>query len=123
MPDRRHAFSLACALAGLAPALAQAQDAAAGAQDFLQCADCHSPTSSDGVGPGLKGVFGRRAGAVAGFKYSDAMAKSTLVWDATALDNFLADPGKALPGTAMNWPGESDPKARADLIAYLKTLK
>jgi cytochrome c len=51
------------------------------------------------------------------------MAKSTIVWDDTALDNFLASPQKALPGTSMAFPGEDDPKARADLIAYLKTLK
>ena len=110
------------ALAALVP-LAQAQDAAAGGMAFQQCADCHSPGANDGVGPGLKGVVGRRAGTVAGFKYSDAMAKSTLVWNDTALDNFLADPKKALPGTAMDWPGEPDAKARADLIAYLGTLK
>lgn len=114
--------------AGLAALLlcaagAHAQDAAAGGMAFMQCADCHSPGANDGVGPGLKGVFGRRAGAVAGFKYSEAMGKSTIVWDETALDAFLANPAKALPGTAMQWPGEADAKARADLIAYLKTLK
>ena len=113
---------LACALAALAP-FAHAQDSAAGGMAFQQCADCHSPGANDGVGPGLKGIVGRRAGSVAGFKYSDAMAKSSLVWNETALDNFLADPKKALPGSAMDWPGEPDAKARADLIAYLKTLK
>jgi cytochrome c len=123
MPSIRSLLPLACAIAGLACAPARAQDAAAGAQEFLQCADCHSPGTNDGVGPGLKGVYGRRAGTVAGFKYSEAMARSTVVWDETALAGFLADPQKAMPGTAMNWPGESDPKARADLIAYLKTLK
>ena len=123
MPALRSFAALACVLAGTALAPAHAQDAAAGGMAFMQCADCHSPGTNDGVGPGLKGVFGRRAGSVAGFKYSDAMAKSTMVWDETALGNFLADPKKALPGTAMDWPGESDPKARADLIAYLKTLK
>ncbi len=117
---RNAAIPLACALAGT---LAHAQDATPGGAAFIQCADCHSPGSADGVGPGLKGVVGRRAGSIAGFKYSEAMAKSALVWDDTALDNFLASPAKALPGTAMDWPGESDAKARADLIAYLKTLK
>jgi cytochrome c len=123
MPALRSFAALACLLAGTASAPARAQDAGAGAMAFMQCADCHSPGTNDGVGPGLKGVVGRRAGSVAGFKYSDAMAKSTIVWDETALGNFLADPKKALPGTAMDWPGETDPKARADLIAYLKTLK
>lgn len=118
---KRPLLTAAIALLGLANA--QAQDAAAGGMAFQQCADCHSPGSGDGVGPGLKGVFGRRAGSKSGFVYGPAMARSTIVWDDTALDNFLASPQKALPGTAMAWPGEDDPKARADLIAYLKTLR
>ena len=111
------------ALLGLASAGAPAQDAAAGGMAFQQCADCHSTGNNDGVGPGLKGLYGRRAGSKPGFIYSPAMAKSTVVWDDTALDSFLASPQKAQPGTTMGWPGEDDPKARADLIAYLKTLK
>jgi cytochrome c len=107
----------------LASTFAQAQDAAAGGMAFQQCAECHSPGNSDGAGPGLKGVYGRRAGAKAGFEYSPALAKSTVTWNDTALDNFLASPQKAQPGTSMQWPGEPDAKARADLIAYLKTLK
>ncbi len=111
------------ALLGLASAGVSAQDAAAGGMAFQPCADCHSTGNNDGVGPGLKGIYGRRAGSKSGFVYSAAMAKSTVVWDDTALDNFLASPQKAQPGTTMGWPGEDDPKARADLIAYLKTLK
>src|SRR3978361_668471 len=91
--------SLALALA-LALASAQAQDAAAGGMAFQQCADCHSPGNSDGGGPGLKDGSGRRAGSKSGFVYSPAMARSTIVWNDTALDNFLASPQKALPGTA-----------------------
>jgi cytochrome c len=107
----------------LAAAGAHAQDAAAGGMAFLQCADCHGPGTGDGVGPGLKGVVGRRAGSKAGFAYSPALAKSAVVWNDTSLDNFLADPAKAQPGTSMAFPGVADPKERADLIAYLKTLK
>jgi cytochrome c len=116
-------FLLLAATALLGLASAHAQDAAAGGMAFMQCADCHSPTGSDGVGPGLKGIFGRRAGSKAGFLYSPALKKSTVVWDDTALDNFLTSPQSAQPGTTMAWPGEDDPKVRADLIAYLKTLK
>jgi len=118
LPQLFVATSLALCLTG-----AHAQDAAAGGMAFMQCADCHSTTASDGVGPGLKGVVGRRAGSKAGFAYSPAMAKSTTIWDDKSLDAFLTSPQKAVPGTAMAWPGEDDPKARADLIAYLKTLK
>ncbi len=112
------AVTLSLGLAG-----AHAQDAAAGGMSFMACADCHSPGTADGVGPGLKGVYGRKAGAKPGFVYSPAMAKSTTVWDDKTLGAFLANPREALPGTTMGFPGEDDPKARADLIAYLKTLK
>ena len=112
------ATPLVLALAG-----AQAQDAAAGGMAFQQCAECHSPGADNGAGPGLKGVYGRRAGTKAEFVYSPALAKSALVWNDVALDNFLANPQKAQPGTSMQYPGDDDPKERADLIAYLKTLK
>ncbi len=104
-------------------ASAHAQDAAAGGMAFQQCAECHSPGSADGAGPGLKGVVGRRAGGKAGFAYSPALAKSTLVWDDKTLDAFLANPQKAVPGTSMAYAGDVDAKERADLVAYLKTLK
>jgi cytochrome c len=66
---------------------------------------------------------GRGAGKAEGFSYSTAMAKSTLVWDAKSLDAFLANPKAAVPGTSMDFPGVSDAAERANLIAYLATLK
>ena len=102
---------------------ARAQDAAAGGMAFQQCAECHSPGSAAGAGPGLKGVAGRRAGSKDGFIYSPAMKKSTVVWDAATLDAFLADPRAVVPGTTMAYAGDDDAKERADLVAYLKTLK
>lgn len=112
---------LATLLAASVPA--PAQDAAAGGMAFLQCADCHSPGASNGVGPGLLGVAGRRAGSFPGFTYSAAMAKSTVVWDARSLNDFLAAPQKVVPGTAMAYPGDDDAKDRADLVAYLLSLR
>ncbi len=111
------------ALALLALAGAHAQDAAAGGMAFQQCAECHSPGASDGNGPGLKGVFGRRAGSKDGFIYSPAMKKAAVTWDDKTLDAFLADPRAAVPGTTMAYGGDDDAKDRADLVAYLKTLK
>ena len=107
----------------LAGAAALAQDAAAGGMAFQQCAECHSPGASDGAGPGLKGVVGRRAGAKDGFIYSPAMKKATVVWDEATLAAFLADPRAVVPGTTMAYAGDDDAKERADLVAYLKTLK
>ena len=110
--------SLAIALAS-----AHAQDAAAGGMAFQQCAECHSPGTGDGAGPGLKGVFGRRAGGKDGFEYSAALKKSAITWDDKSLDAFLANPQKSVPGTSMVFGGDDDAKERADLVAYLKTLK
>jgi cytochrome c len=107
----------------LAASGANAQDAAAGGMAFQQCAECHSPGNSDGAGPGLKGVSGRRAGAKDGFIYSPAMKKSTVVWDAATLSAFLADPRAVVPGTTMAYAGDDDAKERADLVAYLQSLK
>ncbi len=107
----------------LAAAGAHAQNAAAGGMAFQQCAECHSPGASDGAGPGLKGVLGRRAGAKDGFVYSAAMKKSAVVWDDKTLDAFLADPRAVVPGTTMGYAGDDDARERADLVAYLKTLK
>jgi cytochrome c len=102
---------------------AGAGDASAGGMAFIQCADCHSTTASAAQGPGLRGVVGRRAGSGADFHYSAAMAKSALVWDAKTLDTFLANPKAAVPGTSMDFPGVADAAERANLIAYLATLK
>ena len=104
-------------------ASAHAQDAAAGGMAFQQCAECHSPGTGDGAGPGLKGVVGRRAGSKEGFIYSPAMKKSTVVWDDATLAAFLANPRAVVPGTSMAYGGDDDAKERADLVAYLKTLK
>ena len=112
------ATPLVLALAG-----AQAQDAAAGGMAFQQCAECHSPGADNGAGPGLKGVYGRRAGTKAEFIYSPAMKKSTVVWDDRTLEAFLKDPREVVPGTTMAYGGDDDAKERADLVAYLKTLK
>lgn len=86
---------------------------------YSRCAACHS-LDYDRAGPRHCGLFGRRAGTVDGFAYSDAMKRSGIVWSESTLDRFIADPLKTIPGTAMGYAGVKDPKERADLIAYLK---
>ena len=120
-----HRLSLALAsfaTLAIATPFAHAQDAAAGKAVFAQCTACHSIDGSNGVGPSLQGVVGRKAGSLAGFRFSRAMKASTLTWDAASLDAYIADPQKALPGNVMPFSGIPDAKQRADLIAYLKTL-
>ena len=110
-------FCLAAPCAKASPA----GDPVHGKTVFNQCSGCHSATVQDKVGPHLGGVFDRKAGSVAGFRYSRAMAGSNIVWNEQMLDAFLAGPGKMLPGTSMPVAVRS-PQDRADVIAYLKSL-
>ena len=89
-----------------------------------RCVRCHDvgSYSGDTSGPSLNGVVGRKAGSVADFDYSPAMKGFGMDWTPAQLDAFLTDPNTAVPGTFMR-VRVGDPKERADLIAYLSTLK
>jgi cytochrome c len=116
----RRAVALALLLAAVS---ASAQDVAAGRAAFGQCAVCHATGSDNGAGPGLGGVLGRQAGALAGFRYSRAMKNFGKAWDAQTLQAYLADPQAVVPGNTMPFSGVADEKQRVDLVAYLATLK
>jgi cytochrome c2 len=110
----------------LAPAGARAAgDAAAGQELFAaNCAACHSLDPNDPrSGPYLKGVVGRKSAGVPDYEYSDGMAGANKVWDEATLNQYLANPQAVVPGTKMLFPGLKDDQQRADLIAYLATLK
>ncbi|HEY2530805.1 MAG TPA: cytochrome c family protein [Xanthobacteraceae bacterium] len=103
-------------------------DASKAQMPFQQCQVCHKvgPGAQSGIGPALNGIFGQKAGAVPGFNFSPAMkqaASKGLVWNAANLDKFLENPQGFLPGTAMTYLGLKDAQQRADVIAYLETLK
>jgi cytochrome c len=95
-----------------------AGDVKRGEEVYGRCLACHA-IAYDRTGPHHCGLFGRKAGSVPGFAYSEAMKKSGIVWNARTLDRFIKDPLKTVPGTAMGYDGVKDPKERADLIAYL----
>jgi cytochrome c len=111
----------AAALASL-PAPYNTGDLANGQSKFALCRSCHTITDGgpDLTGPNLYGVFGRKAGAKAGYSYSDVVKAAGFTWDAEHLDKWLADPRGFMPGTKMTFAGLKDPKDRIDLIAYLK---
>jgi cytochrome c len=116
---------LAVPLALGATVPAAAQDVAAGQRLWSQCRACHSlePGGRNGVGPNLHGVFGRRAGEVAGFRYSPAMkakGEGGMIWTEETLRDYLADPRRAVPGGSMTFVGISDPRQVGDLLAYLR---
>ena len=108
-------------LPALSAASAETGDAGRGAQVYQRCMSCHSPDANK-VGPVHRGVVGRRAGSVAGFQYSDALRNAGFVWDEDHLDKWLTDPQALVPGARMFFK-LSDAQQRADVIAYLKTLK
>ena len=111
--------AVALSLAAAASSASAAGDARAGEMIYSRCLACHA-LGYDRTGPRHCGLFGRRAGSVAGFEYSDAMRKSKIVWNEKTLDRFLANPFKAVPGTTMGYAGVADRRERTDLIAYLK---
>ncbi len=107
---------LICLLAG--PAGAQSADGAAIVNG--RCNVCHADPSS---APPLAGVAGRPIASSSFMGYSDALkAHGKDVWSDANLDTFLTDTQAFASGSWMDFK-EPDPKARAAVIAYLKTLK
>ncbi|MBF0447544.1 MAG: cytochrome c family protein [Magnetococcales bacterium] len=93
-----------------------------------KCAACHDLNESRKiiVGPPLFGIVGRPAGDVVTFKYSPALQKKStdgMVWTTKKLNQFLTNPQVYIPETKMLFAGISNPKQRADLLTYLRTLK
>ena len=90
------------------------------------CQSCHSDkVGRNGLGPSLAGVVGRKAGAVAGFNYSDAMKSSDVIWSAETLDKHLLDVKNFIPKNRMGsfFPqGVKDDQKRAEIIAYLESI-
>ena len=110
-------------MAGSDQAMA-AGDPAAGEQVFKKCAICHSPEKGvNKIGPSLFGIVGRPSGSIAGFTYSDAMKGAGKTWDEATLNVYLTDPKAFIPGIKMIFPGLKDETDRANVIAYLATLK
>lgn len=95
-----------------------------GRQTAQACLACHDVTAGgpNRIGPNLWGVVGRPVASHAGFAYSAAMQGHGGAWSREALDQFLARPGSAVPGTRMAFAGIRNPRDRANLIAYLSTL-
>jgi cytochrome c len=89
---------------------------------FQTCVACHTERP-DALGPSLKGVVGRKSGALEDFRYSNAMKRANLIWDDDNLRAYIQDPQAKVKGNRMPYGGLTDPKDVDDIVAYLKVLK
>jgi len=86
-----------------------------------RCTACHA-VDSNRIGPAHRGVMGRRVGGLKGYSYSTELAQSRLRWTPQTLEAWLQDPEELVAGQRMGFQVE-DAQERADLIAFLATLK
>jgi cytochrome c len=107
------------------PAVAADGDPVAGMVVFQRtCQNCHSvEIGVNKVGPSLWNVVGRQPAAVPDYAYSEGMKANKVPWGPSSLDAYLADPRGDVHGVKMFFKGLADQKDRADVIAYLLTLK
>ena len=112
------AFGLA--LLGSGSALADG-DIEAGKKVYNKCKSCHVLNGgAKKMGPTLECVYGRKAGAVAGFRYSKAMGNSDVIWTNETLAEFFRNPRQSFKGTTMAFGGLRDEQQMTDLLAYLE---
>ena len=121
------AYAMVCVALHSAPAISEGR-VSEGERIFQRCASCHSVAAEDPnrKGPSLKGVVGRPVASTAGYSYSAPMAAlgaSGAKWDEATLDRFLKDPTELVKGTTMTAPPVRREAERADLIAYLATIR
>lgn len=118
------AMAIGVLLAGQASAQGSG-DAEAGRRVFNQCRACH--TAEQGgrstIGPNLHGLFGRTAGSVQGFRYSEPMREKGgggLVWNNETLRAYIANPRSVVPGGSMTFAGLRNEQQITDLLAFLR---
>lgn len=88
------------------------------------CSQCHQLTPGlNKKGPQLMNIYGAPAALLKDYKYSQGLQSSGWVWDAKTLDPYIADPQAAISDSKMLADPLPDAKERADIIAYLSTLR
>lgn len=83
-----------------------------------KCIGCHA-LDKNAEGPRLNDVYGRKAGSLRDFKYSDGLKALNLTWDETSLDKWLTNPDAMAPDNDMSFH-VSNPQERADIIQFLR---
>lgn len=118
---RRYLMLLLAPLVVASPVVAEVPRPAT----FGQCMACHTTQKGQksALGPNLWGISARKAGTLAGFKYSAGMTKYGQSWNAATLAAFLGEPRKTVPGTSMAFMGMKDPAKAREMADYLVSLK
>ena len=95
-----------------------------GQKIFKKCIHCHTYKSDQGhrIGPNLYGMFGRKAGKIADYDFSEAWKNADFIWTDKTLDTYLLAPHKMIPNNRMPFDGLSRAEDRKALIAYLKVI-
>jgi len=86
-----------------------------------QCATCHTLNASEPArqGPTLAGVYGRKVGAIEGYKYTAGYTESKLTWNDELLDKYITNPQTVFPGSTMAYR-QSNAEIRHKIIDFLK---
>ncbi len=88
-----------------------------------KCSICHSltPAGQRRAGPTLHGIFGREAGTLPGYFYSDTLQDSDIVWNEETINALFDEgPDHYIPGSKMPMQRITQAQDRIDLIAFLR---
>jgi cytochrome c len=120
------AASSAAAPAGPEPIDMSKADPKHGEQVAKVCLQCHTFAKGEPnkIGPNLFGIMEENIATVPGYSFSSALlADKDKKWDPDELNEWLFKPQDFAHGTKMTFAGLPKAQDRADVIAYLQTLK
>ena len=88
-----------------------------------KCSICHTLKAEDKnrAGPSLHGIFGRVAGSLKNYSYSQGLKNSNIVWSERTIDQLFAlGPQHVTPGSKMPLQKIDQKEKREALISFLK---